>query len=169
MGAGRLLEKSQPNSNTSVACPTFQSSLQFGIDQFSSSAGHAAVEFACAQLGKPYVWGGNGTPGFDCSGLAQAAYAAADIQLPRTAQAQYDAGPKLPAGAPLEAGNLVFFGTASNNITHVGVYVGRQGDQAIMVDAPNEGSVVRVEPFPATVGARWGSDTYIGATAPGVR
>jgi cell wall-associated NlpC family hydrolase len=40
------------------------------------------VEFACAQLGKPYVWGGDGDPGFDCSGLTKAAYAAAGITIP---------------------------------------------------------------------------------------
>jgi cell wall-associated NlpC family hydrolase len=37
-----------------------------------------AVQFACAQFGKSYVWGGNGDPGFDCSveisELAQDAY-----------------------------------------------------------------------------------------------
>nr|WP_308128343.1 C40 family peptidase [Frankia sp. CiP3] len=68
-----------------------------------------AVEFACAQVGKPYVWGGNGDPGFDCSGLTHAAYAAAGIQIPRTAQTQYNAGPLLPAGTPLQTGDLVFF------------------------------------------------------------
>lgn len=53
-----------------------------------SNAALAAVRFACSQLGKPYVWGGNGDPGFDCSGLTRAAYAAAGVGIPRTAQTQ---------------------------------------------------------------------------------
>src|SRR5207248_1842892 len=58
----------------------------------SSSAAQAAVAYALAQLGTPYQWGGEGAGGFDCSGLVQAAFASAGIQLPRVAQAQYDVG-----------------------------------------------------------------------------
>ncbi|HWF16432.1 MAG TPA: NlpC/P60 family protein, partial [Acidimicrobiales bacterium] len=49
----------------------------------TSGAGAVAVEWALAQIGTPYVWGGE-TPGvgFDCSGLVQAAYAVAGIALP---------------------------------------------------------------------------------------
>ena len=64
------------------------------------SAGAVAVSWALAQIGTPYVWGGE-TPGvgFDCSGLVQAAYAVAGVSLPRVAQDQYDATSKLAAGA----------------------------------------------------------------------
>jgi cell wall-associated NlpC family hydrolase len=126
-----------------------------------------AVDWALAQIGTPYVWGGE-TPGvgFDCSGLVQAAYQAAGISLPRVAQDQYDAGPHLPPGAPLQPGDLVFFGASATAVTHVGIYVGSQGRQAMMVDAPHTGADVRVEPFPATIGALWGGDIYLGATRP---
>ncbi|WP_374045750.1 C40 family peptidase [Ferrimicrobium sp.] len=69
------------------------------------TAGGDAVDWALAQVGTPYVWGDE-TPGvgFDCSGHAQASYKVAGITLPRVAQDQYDAGPHLPAGTPLEAG-----------------------------------------------------------------
>ena len=79
-------------------------------------------------------------------GLVQAAYRAAGINLPRTAQEQYDAGPRLPASAQLQPGDLVFFGQSPSEVTHVGMVV-RSGE---MVDAPHPGSSVRTEPFPTT-------------------
>lgn len=127
-----------------------------------------AVGWALSQIGTPYVWGGE-TPGvgFDCSGLVQAAYRAAAVALPRTAQGQYDAGPKVAAGAPLQAGDLVFFGGGPAAVSHVGIFLGLQDGQAWMVDAPHSGALVRVEPFPAVVGAMWGTDRFVGATRPG--
>src|SRR5205814_44087 len=109
--------------------------------QAPNAEARAAVEFACHQRGLPYVWGGNGNPGFDCSGLVQAAYAAAGIALPRTTQAQYDAGPQLPAGAPVLPGDLVFFGPP-NGIHHVGIALGRN---TLMINAPTQGEVVQVQ------------------------
>jgi cell wall-associated NlpC family hydrolase len=99
--------------------------------------------------------------------LVQAAYKAAGITLPRTAQAQYDATTKLAPDDPLAPGDLVFFGGEPSNVEHVGIYVGMEGDQAVMVDAPYTGADVRVESFPTTVGASWGTDTYLGATTAG--
>jgi cell wall-associated NlpC family hydrolase len=109
----------------------------------AGAAAQTAVAYALAQLGTPYRWGGEGADGFDCSGLVQAAYAAAGIQLPRVAQQQYDAGPPLPAGAPIEPGDLIFFGTDTAHITHVGMVV----SPGEMVDAPHSGAVVRIESY----------------------
>jgi cell wall-associated NlpC family hydrolase len=128
----------------------------------ASGAAGAALAFALRQLGVPYVWGGESTHGFDCSGLVQLAYRTAGVGLPRTAEEQFDAGPRLPAGAPLEPGDLVFFGSSDRDVTHVGIVV-RPGD---MVDAPHEGADVRTETFPTAIGAAWGEDRYLGATRP---
>jgi cell wall-associated NlpC family hydrolase len=119
-----------------------------------SAAALAAVSWALAQLGTPYRWGGEGAGGFDCSGLVQAAFRAAGVALPRVAQEQFDAGPAVDADAPLEPGDLVFFGTSARAVDHVGIVVG-SGD---MVDAPHTGAVVRVEPIP--------TNGYVGATRP---
>jgi cell wall-associated NlpC family hydrolase len=118
----------------------------------SGTASGVAVDWALAQLGTPYIWGGE-TPGvgFDCSGLVQAAYKVAGVNLPRVAQDQFDATTRLAPGDPLKSGDLLFFGGGPGDITHVGIYIGN-GD---MVDAPNTGSEVRVEPYdwPGFVGA----------------
>lgn len=118
----------------------------------------AAINYACGQRGLPYVWGGNGEEdgGFDCSGLTKAAYAAAGITLPRTAHTQYHAGPHVPAGQPLLPGDLVFYGNPNTKIHHVGLYLGG----GLMVDAPDRGQVVKVEPY------RHRGDDYAGATRP---
>lgn len=112
-----------------------------------------AIRAALAQVGTPYVWGGQSPGiGFDCSGLVAYAYAAAGIALPRVAGDQYAAGPRLPAGAPLAAGDLVFFGADPAHVHHVGLYLG--GGR--LVDAPHTGALVRVEPlavFPDLLGA----------------
>ena len=119
-----------------------------------SPAAAEAVSWALSQRGTPYRWGGEGDGGFDCSGLVQAAFAAAGVHLPRVAQDQYDAGPRLPPGPNLRPGDLVFFGSSARAVDHVGIVVA-PGE---MVDAPHTGAVVRVEPI--------FSDGYVGATRP---
>ena len=132
-----------------------------------SAAAGVAVDWALAQVGTPYVWGGE-TPGvgFDCSGLVQAAYERAGIALPRVAQDQYDAGPHVPTGSSLMPGDLVFFGSSPAAVAHVGMVVGTSGGRLLMVDAPHTGADVRVEPFPSIAGAPWGTERFVGATRP---
>jgi len=129
----------------------------------AGTAGGVAVDWALAQVGTPYIWGGE-TPGvgFDCSGLVQAAYKVAGITLPRVAQDQYDATAKVGFGDPLQSGDLIFFGQGPAAITHVGIYLGN----GQMVDAPYTGADVRVESTPTTIGASWGSDAVVGITDP---
>lgn len=142
----------------------------FGLGRQTGLAGTpdpglVAVRYALAQVGTPYRWGGEEPGvGFDCSGLAQAAYQAAGVALPRVAQAQFDAGPRVPPTSPLEPGDLVFFGPSPGVVTHVGLVVDAEG---VMVDAPHSGAAVRVEAFPVVVGLPWGDEFYMGATSPG--
>ncbi|MEO3755085.1 NlpC/P60 family protein [Streptomyces sp. B6B3] len=80
----------------------------------------AAVAFAFAQLGKAYGWGATGPDAYDCSGLTQAAWAAAGVALPRTSYSQVSAGTPV-SSAELAPGDLVFY---YGGISHVGIYVG---------------------------------------------
>ena len=134
-----------------------------------NTAALRAINYAQKQLGLPYVWGGNGpeltelpngqiqvTGGFDCSGLTKAAYAAAGIQIPRTAQTQYSAGPHVPPGQPVLPGDLVFFGAGPNAVTHVGIAISSE----YMINAPHQGAAVRIERI-------WRSN-LVGATRPAV-
>ena len=125
-----------------------------GADPSMPAAAAAALQFAAAQLGTPYRWGGTGPGGFDCSGLTQAAYRSAGVPLPRVAQSQFDAGPTVETGA-VQPGDLLFYGTSTRTVEHVGIYVGA-GE---MIDAPHKGAVVREEPG--------GWDDFVGATRPG--
>lgn len=74
-----------------------------------------------------YVYGGaSPTTSFDCSGLTQWTYGKAGINLPRTAQQQYDVTQHIPLWEA-QAGDLVFFHStynAGSYITHVGIYLG---------------------------------------------
>lgn len=138
----------------SVTC----GSAQLGDGSTSGSAALRAIAFACAQMGKPYVWGGNGSPGFDCSGLTHAAYAAAGVAIPRTAQTQYNEGPVLPAGASLQAGDLVFYGAGTDAVTHVGLAI----SATQMIDAPHTGANVRIDGVGRYLAA---SRPFIGSSA----
>ncbi|WP_316522531.1 C40 family peptidase [Kitasatospora brasiliensis] len=107
----------------------------------ASGSMESAVDYALAQLGKPYVWGGNGPSGYDCSGLVQQAYRRAGISLPRVADDQYAASTPISAGQ-LRRGDLVFWSDSgrASGIHHVGIYLG--GGK--FVEAPRPGTTVRV-------------------------
>jgi cell wall-associated NlpC family hydrolase len=129
--------------------------LAFGDAPQTSGTVVAALSFAAQQLNTPYLWGGTGNGGFDCSGLVQAAFQHGGVDLPRVAQDQFDAGPPVPGGTPVAPGDLVFFGDGPSSVDHVGLYVG--GGE--MIDAPDTGELVRFD------NADWSG--FVGATRPG--
>ena len=103
-----------------------------------------AVEYAVAQLGKPYIWGGIGPVGYDCSGLVMQAYAAAGIALPRITYNQVLAGQPVYDLTQLAPGDLLFTEGADPGPGglpgHVGMYIGGN----IVVDAPHTGATVEL-------------------------
>lgn len=114
-----------------------------------------AVAFAYKQLGCPYVYGGTGPcgAGFDCSGLAQAAWAAAGISIPRDTYEQWAALPHVSSSS-IQPGDLLYY----DGIGHVAIYVGG----GYIIDAPS--SPYSVEKIPMSTA--WYADNFDGAARP---
>jgi cell wall-associated NlpC family hydrolase len=106
-----------------------------------------ALTAALSRRGDPYVWGAAGPGQFDCSGLVVWAFAQEGISLPHFTGDLWNSGVHIPE-ADLEPGDLVFF---YPDISHVGIYLG----DGLMVDAPDFGEAVQVQPvfWSAYVGA----------------
>ncbi|MDX3455398.1 NlpC/P60 family protein [Streptomyces sp. ME02-8801-2C] len=121
------------------------------IDGSATAQGKKAVEFATAQMGKPYEWGAEGPDTFDCSGMTQAAWAAAGVRIPRTSQEQWAKLPHVDVKDMRPGDLIVYFDDAS----HIAMYVG----DGTMVHAPRPGRTV------TTAGA--GSMPILGVVRPG--
>jgi hypothetical protein len=83
------------------------------------------VRLALQMRGIPYLWGGNSTKGFDCSGFTQTVFKMNNIQLPRDADQQATRGTLVQPAADfsnIKPGDLLFFG--KDRITHVGISLG---------------------------------------------
>lgn len=121
----------------------------------TSTQAQKAVAFAYAQLGCPYVYGGTGPchSGFDCSGLAQAAWAAAGVSIPRDSYEQWAGLPHVSTSA-LEPGDLLIY----NGEGHVAIYVGG----GYIIDAPQTG--MNVERIPMST--PWYADSLDGVVRP---
>jgi peptidoglycan DL-endopeptidase CwlO len=97
--------------------------------------GADVVAVAKRYLGTPYMWGGSGPGGFDCSGLVAFAYGQLGISLPHYTGALWNVGRPV-ASDSLEPGDLVFF----HGLGHVGIYVGH----GRFIHAPQSGDVVKI-------------------------
>ena len=91
----------------------------------STQQGRTAAEWALAQVGKPYIWGGTGPNGFDCSGLTMGAWKAAGVSLPRVTTDQVNTGTRVKLDE-LQPGDLLFYDTGApgGSPSHVTMYVG---------------------------------------------
>lgn len=100
----------------------------------TANATDVAINFALAQVGKPYVWGAEGPNAYDCSGLVWRSYKEAGISLPRVTGLLIAVGTEVRK-ENLQPGDLVF-----PDPGHVQIYLG--GGK--VVEAPEAGKNVRV-------------------------
>jgi len=107
--------------------------LNFEIEAYG--AAKRAIDFAIAQLGDAYVYGGTGPSGWDCSGLVMKSFAAAGISLPRVVGPQMNAVRSISMDA-LQPGDLVAYG----DMSHIGIYLGR----GKVIHAPRPGRSVEI-------------------------
>lgn len=137
LGSARLGAAVQPGASVPSATPSATP---------PSAKGKRAVNLASHFLGIPYVWGGESTKGFDCSGLLQYVWAKQGVTIPRTTYEQFTTGSPVNANQ-LQPGDAVFFkGSDSKTVNgrvlpgHVGIYLG--GGKYIQ--APHTGSTVQI-------------------------
>ena len=97
------------------------------------------VKLACSFVGTPYMWGGNTSKYFDCSGLVKFCFFLNGILLPRNASQQCKCGTPVKGGQYMP-GDLLFFGSSKPlKVTHVAIYIGDgrivQSSQAVRIDS----------------------------------
>jgi peptidoglycan DL-endopeptidase CwlO len=133
----RRQEAAQQETSDSSTSTSDTSNTSNTSDTSYATKAEKALAFARAQIGKPYVWGATGPDSYDCSGLTQAAWKAAGVDLPRVTYDQVNAGTTVPL-SQAQPGDLVFF---YDDISHVGIYIGN----GMMIHAPKPGAYVREE------------------------
>lgn len=124
-----IKELIQPVQETQVASETADNSSDGGkLNTLSESrpaasgGTGAATNAGFAHLGTPYVWGGKGPGGFDCSGFVSWAFAQEGISIPSSTSGLQSTGTKV-SSSNMQPGDIVFFDTYKTN-GHVGIYLG---------------------------------------------
>lgn len=144
---------------TSVIVPGQTIALPAGASVASASATSApavpkpsrvdrVVEFARAQVGKPYQFGSAGPDAYDCSGLVRAAFKQIGIDLPHQSLLQSQRGVAVDwVNDEVRAGDLVFTFSTRNptQISHVGIAI----SATEWIEAPFTGAAVRITRLPS--------------------
>jgi len=101
-----------------------------------------SIELAKRFLGIPYLWGGTSSFGFDCSGFTQMLVRARGVTMPRDADKQAAwTGLVAVDRNDLQAGDLLFFGSSAQDITHTGMFI---GDGRFIHDTTNGHAMVQI-------------------------
>lgn len=116
-----LIVQSGPSSSSSLSSRDGTVDLAVAAASQSLDVTYYAEKF----LGVPYAWGGtHPSSGFDCSGFTMFVFSHFGLNLPHTSYGQFQRGVSV-AKSELIPGDLVFFSTAGDGASHVGIYVGQ--------------------------------------------
>ncbi len=136
-----------------IVSPGDYAAAKKGYDAFGLR--EELVKTARSFVGVPYLWGGiDGEQGFDCSGLTMTVYQLNGLALPRTSLEQAETGSEV-ARERLTKGDLVFFQTGGEKISHVGIYIGDD----LFIHAPGRGKKIRAD----SLAARYFRECFVGA------
>jgi len=105
-------------------------------DQQTTPKAALAIAFALDKIGLPYIWGGVGPAGYDCSGLTSKAWAFAGVSIRRTSQEQWGTLPRVPV-AQMRPGDLIVY---YSDASHIGMYLGN----GKVVHAPRPGRSITI-------------------------
>ncbi|GAB76962.1 C40 family peptidase, partial [Austwickia chelonae] len=119
----RRLVQQQNASRAAIEQAIRQASGANGPIPVAHRGAAAALSYASRQLGKTYVWGGEGPHGYDCSGLTKMAWAQAGVRLTHQTNYQWAETARVPLNRA-QPGDLIFYGKIGGDIHHVGLYLG---------------------------------------------
>lgn len=160
MTANQLTAKADTASDVTilmVAPPPFEWQTGPGVGpgkgfsqtgpEIQTGTGEQVVAYARQFLGNPYVYGGTSlTSGADCSGFVMSVYKQFGINLPRTSEAQGNAGIEVDGIENARPGDLVTY------IGHIGIYMGQ--NQLIHASGPESGIKISNVDFMPVVSVR---------------
>ncbi|WP_246316890.1 C40 family peptidase [Paenibacillus agri] len=136
-----------------IVTATLGLALAIGIGTNSASADSKMDTVITKTLGTSYKTGGTSTAGFDCSGFTTYVYKSIGISLPRTSQSQYKTGTSV-SRSQMRPGDLVFFNTLGNGVSHVGIFV---GNGKFAQSSSSRGVII------SSLSEKYWADRYIGA------
>ncbi|MET9495444.1 C40 family peptidase [Streptomyces sp. NPDC006552] len=141
---------SRSSERTTLSAASSSATTTTAAAPASGSVG-AVISFLQAQVGDAYVMGGTGPNSWDCSGLVQAAFKQAGVDLPRTSQEQSTFGTSVSL-SNLAVGDILYWGGAGSAY-HVGVYIGN--GQYLDAANPSKGVVIQdLSGYPASGAVR---------------